>query len=653
MKRSQKSVLAVFFLSTSVAGFSATVTVGVTNVLRSLYKPVGINLDFLVDNDETYPRAAAVHDVLNELGAGTLRFPMGELADRYLFEYDSANQQDVSCCSIQGSISPFKWTSYVDQSDGTFPDAMTTSNYLDLVQETGAVPFFCVGIDAILKDRSYGQTARSEIDGFWQSYTAAAKSQVYEAASNWVSYVQSLGVEGAYWEIGNENYLDSSDVGGWIPEKYAEVVSNMAAIIHGVDPTARVGCNGGTYYQSDWWDRVLPIVEDSIDFMVVHEYFGVSQKEYTNYIHTTSSLTPDYDLAKNKRDTVVSTNNRYRIKFCITETSSHIAGGDNTQPNNLGKALMNFDLVGQFLQKNPVSYLHFWITRYLNNDIFTSGDWTGLYKDSCALDDDNSLLPMGQVLQLWTAFSYDQLLQTSDDSDSLVAYASSRSSDEALTVWILNRDTSGEDVQVVLDGFEGNPLNMRWLFDGTDPDDTAPTFASRAAVTLSNNTFSVWAMPNSISIIEFAPDFGEGLRYNLINAKSGALLELDNPSVDGGNAHIWEDRGNWSKQEWVFEEDANGYYEIINQADSGAYKRLEVADPQNSDFNVIGWQDRGNWARQKWSVEYDSQGWFSLENLATGKALETFSGGITNGTNVEVGNVTGWEKQRWLIVPAP
>lgn len=645
-------MLSMIFILAGGSGNSANISINTTNVLRVMDRAVGINLDFLVDNEATYSRSNSLSDALAELGVGSLRFPMGELADRYLFAYDTVNSQDVSRCSIQGALNPFENTSYVDQATSRFPGAMTTDGFVDLVQEQGAVPFFVVGIDAILKDRSCGRTDYAEVEGCWRDYVAASRAEVYAAASNWVAYVKDRGVTGAYWEIGNENYLDSQEVGGWVAEKYAEVVNDLSGIIRSVDPTAKVGCNGGTAFQSDWWDRVLPVVEDSVDFMIVHAYMTSGLADYNDYINYTGLLTHVYETAKWKRDTLVSTANRDRIKICVTEVSSFIPGGSGS-PNNLGKALMNFNIIGDFLQKPEVSYLHFWITRYLGSTVFASGTWAGLYRDSAAVDDDNTLLPMGQALQLWTMFSHDQILQAQDDRSNVVVYASSRSCDNALTLYILNRSLSGKNATVTLNGFTGNTSNACWLFSGSDPDDTVPTLKRWSLVSVVSNVFNVWLMPYSITIVEFAPDFSLGVPYNLISYNSGALLELDDPVVDGSNAVIWEDRGKWAKQEWCFEKGWGGYYEVVNQAVAGTYKRLEVANPQSLDCNVVGWEDRGDWDRQKWSIGYDSAGCFTLVNKAVGKALEVMNGGVTNGTNVQVGDMNGWNKQRWLIVPAP
>ncbi|MGE4489954.1 MAG: hypothetical protein AB7E95_10475 [Kiritimatiellales bacterium] len=485
-------------------GYTAHISVNTTNVVRTVDQSIGINLDYLVDNDTTIPRQTSLSLALSDLEVGTLRFPMGEISDRYLFEYDTVNQEDISRCAIEGALKPFQYTNYVDQATGRFPKAMTTDGFIDLIQQLNAVPFFVVGIDAILKDRSCGQTDRTEVEEYWQDYVAASRAEVYAAASNWVAHVKDLGVTGAYWEIGNENYLDHSEVGGWVPEKYAEVVNDLSAVIKSVDPSAKVGCNGGTSYQSDWWDRVLPLVEDSIDFMVVHTYMRQMFFEYTNYVNSTSSLTYVYDYAEQELNATVSSANRDRIKICVTEASSYIPNG-YTRPNALGKALMNFNVIGDLLQKPEMSYLHFWTTRYLDGNVFSGKKWTDLYRDCAGLDNDNNILPMGQALQLWTAFSDDWILETQDDRNSVVSYASSSSSDHALTVYILNRGSSKEKAIVTLEGFSGESSNTCRLFSGTDPDDTEPTLESCGSVALSNNTFSIWLMPYSVTVVEFEP----------------------------------------------------------------------------------------------------------------------------------------------------
>lgn len=645
---------AFLFLLAGSSSANVNVTVNTTNTVRILQNAVGINLDYLVDNEQAFPRTTGLTDALGETGVQTLRFPMGELADRYLFGYDSAQQKDISRCSIEGNLGPYAWPAYVHQSDGTFPGALTTADFIALAESQSAVPFFVVGVDALLADRSNGQTGRPEVEGYWASdYTAVSRSELLASVSNWVTYVQAQGVSGAYWEIGNETYLDEPSVGGWIPEKYAAVVNELSALIKSIDSTAKIGCGGGNWYQPDWWERILPIVEDQVDFLIVHEYaLGSNFKDYSGYTNYTGSLTPKADLAEWHLNNTVSPSNRSRIRICATEISSHTAGGNNTQPNNLGRALMNFNLIGDLLLKPDVSHLHFWITRYLNANRFTSGEWSGLYKDVSALDDDNNLLPMGTALQLWGQFVNDRMVGTISDSSMLESYASLRASDSALNVFLLNKGGSGQNVAVTLNGYFGNSENMCWRFSGSDPDSVAPVLSSVASVSLINGKFSVWTPPYSVTVVEFAPEFDSGISYHIVNLNNGSLLELDNPSVDGANAQIWEDRGGWAKQKWIFERDTAGYYEIVNQALSASYKRLEVGDPQGSGLNVVGWTDRGGWDRQKWSVAFDATGAFQLINKATDEVLEAEGGGVTNGTNVQVGDPLNWNKQRWLIFPA-
>lgn len=634
----------------AMADHETFVKVDANSIIRTFSdRPVGANVNFVEDSDDHFQREVSTSNALLNLNVGTLRYPMGEIADNVLFRLDPTNGTEISMCAIRGTDAPklYNFPVYYDQASDTFITMMNTAEFLQKCSQTDASPFFCIGIDAILKDRSYGQTEHPDIDANWNSWDAASKTEVYTAASNWVEYVKTLGVTGAHWEIGNESYLDNDNVGSWIPEKYAEVVNDLADIIHSIDPSAKVGANGGVYYHPDWWDRVLPITEDRIDFLVVHEYFPYAMADYSSYLNNTDSLQPDIDRAIASFNRLVSPANRNRIRIAITECSSHIAGGYNGEPNNLGKAIQNTEHFGDMLIKPDLTHLHFWITRYLYNGTkFTTGDWAGLYKDSGLLDDDNRPLPMGQSLRLWTHFLHDQMVEARTDKDYVRAYASSRTVDGSLNLFLLNRNTAGETALVALENHSGSSQNNCWRFTGTSTDDVFPILEKTDSIIVSNNAFSIWLAPLSVTIVEFLPDIGNGLQYYIVNDHSDKLLETHSPTFEGTAVQLWSNRGNWEKQRWVFEPDGNGGYEIINQAAADTFHRLEA-----DGTDVIGKTDRGSDAVQQWLIEPDAAGCWTIRNRATGLALDAHNGQTADGTLASLTPADGSRKQRWHIIP--
>lgn len=105
-----------------------------------------------------------------------------------------------------------------------------------------------------------------------------------EEAGAWAAYLKSKGAldRVAYWELGNENYLNDgspqSAASARTPQAYAALVRPFAKAIRAVDPGAKILAIGAERWatrdnagaEADWNGPVLEAAGDDIDALAVH-----------------------------------------------------------------------------------------------------------------------------------------------------------------------------------------------------------------------------------------------------------------------------------------------------------------------------------------------------------------------------------------------
>ena len=120
-----------------------------------------------------------------------------------------------------------------------------------------------------------------------------------------------------------------------------------------------------------------------------------------------------------------------------------------------------------------------------------------------ALAPDNSYLPAGRVIALWGQFLRDNLVQGSR-SNSVNAYASRSTSNNSLSVWLLNKQTAPVNVNLTLNNYTPTASASAWRFAGTGPSDFAPTYTSLPAVPVPGNVVPIILPKTSITVLVFS-----------------------------------------------------------------------------------------------------------------------------------------------------
>jgi len=324
----------------TVTGDQVAITVDPEVVLQAVPQTLmGNNL--AVWQGEAYVTDPVAVQRLQDVSPSLLRFPGGSSSDEY--HWDGNYPAFVS-----------------GRANWNNPWALSTSEYLALVEQLGAIPIITV-------NHGYATYDTTDSDGTLANATALA--------ADWVEYCNSPndgsnpngGVDWAaqraadgraepwgvrYWEVGNEVY------GDWetgYQENGADYGAHFVAFVDAmkaVDPSISVGVVGavGQAGYDEWTKDVLATsgVAERADFIDVHDYFRHVQ---TNPIATEEVLDLAIQISENKAalDSIVGaqTSRLGEIKYYLGEF--HCTNPNNPHTVSLVSGLFVAKVLGELI----------------------------------------------------------------------------------------------------------------------------------------------------------------------------------------------------------------------------------------------------------------------------------------------------------------
>ena len=205
----------------------------------------GLHLEYFTEQPKVLSNPV-FQESLRALGPGFLRFPGGEDADNYHWETKTVEHND------------WFYSSADPEND------LGTDEFLDWCGDLGAEPVICLNYDC---------------GAFHQDYEA-----VYQEAMAWVRYIRNRGGKQVkYWEFGNEVFYETigSKVVPTPADAYAQQYLEMRRRLHEEDPQAVLGLplthiwdQDETWVTAQWNSRVMEIVGDQVDYVILHPYFS-------------------------------------------------------------------------------------------------------------------------------------------------------------------------------------------------------------------------------------------------------------------------------------------------------------------------------------------------------------------------------------------
>ena len=430
----------LLFLGFQFAGAAAevqTVQIDCARIDRKLTgSPLGININYLLDDDRNRNAVRSVEKAVSELGARFLRYPGGEKSDSFLWSVPPFDKPLPTVARVGAS----EWPSCdrtLMAADGksylTHP--LDFDRFIEICRAAKAEPICVVCFDAMFKPAEAGGKAPS-------------RDELFQTAVNWVRYANiTCKHHVKYWELGNESYL-GGDNGAPTSAEYAREFAAFAKAMKAIDPEILIGANGPgdlnavgaadkkASRQTGWWETVLTQAGEHVDFLIVHDYPCWTWKTYGYYVEKHPDLGASLRAAHQVIAKFAPPAHKDRIRILITELNSAdwLGFPENTgwkHQNTMGHALVLSDMFAGYLMDDRVDAALIWNTRWMKNA--TAPElWD-------TLDANNALLPTGHVLALWNG-AIGREIYHSTGTQSVSVFASGEDGGSGLRVILANRD---------------------------------------------------------------------------------------------------------------------------------------------------------------------------------------------------------------------
>ncbi len=456
-------VKGIVILVACLAGVGAfaedVVKVDTHTVLRAIPgNPLGINFNYLRDDNHNRPAGSpSIQSVMKQMNIQWVRYPGGEKSDWHFFSTPPYEKADPKVLTYN---------------KGRYYESVNDQDVLDFDEYILYLREFAGRAYVVVPYESYERSNKT-------------KEEFIEHAVAWVRYAnirKNYGV--MYWEIGNENWHNKTGTAAEI----AQVAKEFAQAMKSVDPNIKVGCSGNSH---KWFKTLLEIAGEDIDFIAVSNYWGW-QKSFEFYRGTENVLLDG--SARNAARAIKESPHSDRIKVIVSEFSAVDFAEKWPHRNDLGHAIVSFDLTGQLLCNNSVECAMLWPTRYMES--------SNPVKNWYALGNRNEILPAGRPLAIWGHFLKSKMVKASGPKRSR-CFASFDPRTHALTVFIINKDTVGRKVSIEVRATSRFNTADVYHFAGTGEADMEPTWSQVATVNMSDNVLKGVELPGtSITVLD-------------------------------------------------------------------------------------------------------------------------------------------------------
>jgi len=456
-----------------------------TTIRRADPRVIGINIDYLVDHDSNRPPGARpLAEALKEMGVRSLRFPGGDKSDNHLWSippFDRPNPA-LACGPRQGR------EGVLMTPEGEWKvRRMDFDDFMALCRAVEAEPTVVICYDALFTP---GCTVTRE--------------RLIETAAAWVEYAKKKGYDVKYWEIGNEGYIDETVS----PHDYARDLVAFATAMKNVDPSIKIGANGppradgggrhAATSDTPWWQVVFEAAADHIDFAAVHTYSCWRWVTYEAY----RDHGPGYPEAERDATSPLRAAEKWappgfadRLRLAVTElNAADWSEGGWPKVNDLGHALVAFDIFGTLLELDRVDMAQLWNTRWVTPPPDTPSLWD-------AVDDNNQLRPTGTALAIWSRFLNDAMVCITEPAR-MRTFASYSADNGRLSVFLINKDVASRDANLIPKGFRRVHSARTWTWRGTGPDDLRPIWSGPDPLPVQGDEAHISLLPDSLTVIE-------------------------------------------------------------------------------------------------------------------------------------------------------
>lgn len=380
--------LVMFHYQLTSIVFAQSIIIYPDSVLNEVRrKPLGINLDYFMDNDKFLKPHRRLADALKAMGVKYLRYPGGNKSDFYLFSKPPYERSFPILARTGKDAVGGRNRALNSTATGYKNVVLNFDEFMDLCHEIGAEPVIVVAGDEYLVDYPKGST--------WST-----REQLLKNATEWVRYAnikKKYGVK--YWMIGNESWGPENKNSS--AEIYAQDVIDFSKAMKAVDQTIKIIPNGNG---DSWWKTVLTKAGDYIDDLCLSNYplYGL-KKGYYSYRDTVQNMIPQVDIAKLAIKKYLNAKMQAKVKIIVAEYGPF----DWTNwplVNNMGYNMANFEITGEQLKQPEIEFSCFWNTRWIENDSVK-------YSVFDVLDKEGAFNANGIGIMIWGKYLQQQMVQ--------------------------------------------------------------------------------------------------------------------------------------------------------------------------------------------------------------------------------------------------
>jgi hypothetical protein len=463
---------------------------------------VGLNVNFLADHAESRKRGQGYVAALRRMGVRSLRFPGGEKSNEYLW---SSPPWDAPSPRL-GIVGP-KGRLHTEggglvTADGRFlVETMDFDQFIEICRAIGAQPIVCLNLgSAYVRDDPAARRG-------------TPRDEVLANAVEWVRYankVKGYGVRD--WELGNESYWRGSAAAIKAGD-YVRDVIEFSRAMKAVDPGIRFGVNGHVgkdlVSPSDgeggpiWWQHLLSRASADIDFAVMHPYPCYEWGSYDYYLRQDPVFTDGVEQVAEALREWAPADDAARIRIQATEANafdwaaSKWYRGTNkgwAWANDLGHALVLFDILGQHLAHPGIDGIQVWTTRWFDNP--------SRLED--VIDENNELNPTGEAVGLWGRHLKENLTALAG-LECGPAYAAYSPRTNELALFLMNKGREALSVEVELAGHPGEWQATVESLCGESENDLHPKVACTGERASRGGKIACDLPPVSITVLELRP----------------------------------------------------------------------------------------------------------------------------------------------------
>jgi alpha-N-arabinofuranosidase len=454
------------------------IEVDVHTVLSDVsHHPIGINLDYLMDDDAWLKPVRSTSTALRAMGVRYLRYPGGEKSDLTLWSTPPFEASRPTLART-GESAVRDWGKMIEDFSRFKHEVLDFDEFMEMARALRAEPVVVVAADSYLADHPPGTTVTD-------------RGTLLRTAVEWVRYANlEKGYGVRYWMIGNESW--HKDNVGSSPEIYARDVVDFSRAMKAVDPGIRIIANGNT---REWWEVVLPIVASDIDAVCISNYPMYDYKAgYATYRDAEKDLVGPTRTAIEATRSLPRPADRGPLKVIVAEYNTMDWAGSWPSRNDMAHALALFDMTGELLKLPEVAFSLFWNTRWIENDA---------KEDSIddALDRNGAFNAAGQVLAIWGNFLAPRMVRTTS-SVRVRSFASHDPRTGLLYVYLVNKSEEVAATRLDLGRSSLASIVERWELLGRGPLDTEPVWRRSESLSSRAGPLELVLPGTSITVIQ-------------------------------------------------------------------------------------------------------------------------------------------------------